>query len=95
MPPPTVNHKREAPSEQPTISFALLHQAGETPGLPGTSALVIRSAVEIIIYYCGPSKFVHRYILPRVGVNQLWPTRAASKSPIQVSFLQEAVTDQN
>ena len=35
MPPPIVNHRRDMPSEQPTISFALLHQVGEIPGAPG------------------------------------------------------------
>src|SRR6266699_5207855 len=35
MPPPMVNHRREDPSEQPTISLALLHQVGGSPGAPG------------------------------------------------------------
>src|ERR1700693_2863752 len=35
MPPPMVNHSREQPSEQPTISLALLLQVGLSPGAPG------------------------------------------------------------
>src|SRR5580704_4151852 len=35
MPPPMVNHSREEPSEQPTISLALLLQVGLSPGAPG------------------------------------------------------------
>src|SRR5580693_7449672 len=42
MPPPMVNHSREEPSEQPTISLALLHQVGERPGAPGAAAISAR-----------------------------------------------------
>jgi hypothetical protein len=38
MPPPIVNHRRDIPSEPPTISLALLHQVGGIPGAPGAGA---------------------------------------------------------
>ncbi len=37
-----VNHRREAPSEQPTISLALLHQVGEIPGAPGAMPFIVQ-----------------------------------------------------
>ena len=35
MPNPIVNHSRDGPIAQPTISLALLDQVGGMPGLPG------------------------------------------------------------
>src|SRR5438552_401863 len=35
MPKPTVNHSRDWPRAQPTMSLALLDQVGGMPGLPG------------------------------------------------------------
>src|SRR6185312_4032828 len=40
MPPPMVNHSRDEPSAQPTISLALLLQVGASPGAPGAAHIV-------------------------------------------------------
>src|SRR5579863_478978 len=44
MPPPMVNHSREEPSEQPTISLALLLQVGLSPGAPGAVRMALAAA---------------------------------------------------
>src|SRR5260370_41977757 len=40
MPKPRVNHSREKPSAQPTMSLAPLVQVGEIPGPPGACSII-------------------------------------------------------
>jgi len=56
MPPPIVNHSRDAPSEQPIISFALLHHVGGSPGGPGPDSFFSRDGSRTDLEFRSPSR---------------------------------------